>query len=250
MKFTNSDKFENLIQFVREVKELPRVTIDLQYCFAKKNCDFFRDYVKDFHKQTQRQHSKFKIVKAMSLGVALKELENSWDDYFMSIDGSARRNCKKALREGFTVGQISFNDWLQDIHEIVTSAEERQGRPMPKSLLDEGVRPNRNPPTLDPRHDYVFYGVEKDGRLVAYAGCFICGEVCMIESIYGHSSFQTSGVVPLLITEIAKDIISTRETVKYYVYGTTYGARKSMQRFKQKFRFNPARVHWKLGEKE
>src|SRR5262249_38502859 len=50
----------------------------------------------------------------------------------------------------------------------------------------------------------------------------------------------------LLILEVAREIYASYPTVKYYAYGTYFGASESMRRFKRKFLFYPHRVTWKL----
>ena len=51
----------------------------------------------------------------------------------------------------------------------------------------------------------------------------------------------------LVIVEAARDILENYPGVKYYMYGTTYGASETLRRFKRKFRFVPTKVKWVLG---
>lgn len=231
----------------RELGSLPSLTINLRYAETQRNEEFFRRYTMDFYRETQRRHRKLPLVKAMTYGVALKVMEDDFDAYFMSLDGSARRNYKKARRNGFEFGKLDYNEKLDEIREILASAEVRQGK-MPEHLLKgETVAPVRNPVSKTDIHDYPFYGVTREGKVRAYAGCFVCGDLCMIESIYGHAEYQSFGVVPLLIISIAREILEEYPGVRYYGYGTMYGASREMQRFKRKFRFEPAKVKWVLG---
>ncbi len=70
----------------------------------------------------------------------------------------------------------------------------------------------------------------------------------MVEQIYGHAKYQADGVVPLLIIGMAQDIMENHERVKFYGYGSFYGAGITMRRFKRKFGFLPKRVTWRLGD--
>ena len=238
-----------LLKLFREIRSIPRLTIDLRYRETERNADFFRRFTKDFYRETRKRHPRFPLVRALTFGIAIKELEEDFDAYYMSLDGSARRNDKKAKRLGYTFGRIDFNERLEDIKKVVASTETRQGRAMPERLLRGEIKPNTNPPTETDVHDYPYYGVEAPdgGGLAAYAGCFICGDVCMIETIFGHAEHQSNGVVPMLITGIAADLIENFPTVTHFMYGTVYGASESLQRFKRKMRFQPHRVRWKLG---
>jgi hypothetical protein len=212
---------------------------------TEENEEFFQRYTRDLYRETQKRHPKFPLVKALEYGYAVKVLEGTFEDYFMSVDGSARRNYKKALRNGFEFGRIEYNRRLDDIGEIHGSATYRQGR-MPDRLLKAEVKPVDNPETRTKYHDYPFYGVTREGKLHAYAGCFVAGEICMIETIYGHADMHSFGVVPLLILSIVEDLLANYPQVRYYSYGTMYGASEELQRFKRKFRFLPMRVTWEL----
>jgi GNAT superfamily N-acetyltransferase len=96
-------------------------------------------------------------------------------------------------------------------------------------------------------HDYPYFGITRDGRLYAYAGCFVAGEFCEIQTIYGHAAHQPDGIIPLLITSIAECLIRDYSEVKYYSFGSYFGANETMRRFKRKFGFQPHKVTWKLG---
>ena len=69
----------------------------------------------------------------------------------------------------------------------------------------------------------------------------------MLEHVYGHADRQPDGVVPMLIVGIAEHLIRQRPMVKYFCYGTYFGASTTMRRFKRKFLFEPHRVDWQLG---
>lgn len=236
-----------MLSALREVLSLPALTIDLQHRRALENAPFFSRYTQEFYKETRKRHRRLPLIRQYAIGFAIHSLPKAFDDYFMNIEAAARRNWKKANRNDFTFRLFNFNDHLPEIRQIVASAEVRQGK-MPDRLLQGDIKENQNPPSTAPGHDYPFYGVfDSDGTLRAYAGCFLCGEICMIETIYGHDDFQKLGVVPFLIIEIARTLIEQYPEVSHYAYGTYYGASESLQRFKRKFGFLPKRVQWKLG---
>ena len=236
-----------LVGQIKTLRSLPKLSVDLRYSETAENEDFFRRYALGFYKQTQRRHPKFPVVKAMTYGAAIKVLEGDFETYYMSLDGAARRNHKKALRKGYVARRIDFNTHLDDVRAILASAAVRQGREMPERLRKGEISENTNPASNNDIHDYPFYGTLLDDRLVAYTGCFVCGEICMIETIYGHADFQSDGVVPMAIIEGARHVMENYPGVKYYMYGTTYGASDSLRRFKKKFRFMPTKVKWVLG---
>ncbi|GAB4554295.1 MAG: hypothetical protein Tsb0017_06420 [Geothermobacteraceae bacterium] len=164
----------------------------------------------------------------------------------MVIDASARRNYKKSIKKGYDFRKIDYNDHLDEIWEIRKSADVRQGKVDPR-FLEKRPKECRNPKSKSNMHDYPYYGVfSPSGKLVAYAGCFICGEIAMIEHIYGHKEYEKDRVVPRLIIDIGNDLYRSYPNSFNYAYGTYFGAKPEMRRFKKKFNFLPHFISWKL----
>jgi hypothetical protein len=224
---------------------MPRAVISLRAADAESENDpFYARLVRDFYAAARRRHRKFPLVRALEWGVALCPLTGRFDDYSAQVESSARRNYRKATRLGYTTQRVVYNERLDDIAAIWRSTDVRQGE-MPADFRDGKVQPCHNPPSRSPLHDYPYLGVLKDGRLVAYAGCLVCGDLCMIEQIFGHADFQADGVVPMLIVDVARHVCERHPSVRWYGYGTFFGAGRSMRRFKRKFGFAPHRVLWR-----
>src|SRR5579875_49011 len=233
------------VRDLRELFNLPQLTINLMYEDTKDNDPFYGKIVKDFYKDSLSWHPKYPFLAKFRHGVATCVLPTSFDAYFMKIEASARRNYKKESRCGYIFSKIQFNDYLEDIGAIRSSAEYRQGK-MSEEWLRQPPRPVANPPSQTDVHDYSYFGVLREGRLYSYAGCFIAGEMCHLEQIFGHERFQPDGIVPMLIISIANYLYTTHPHVKYYIYGSYFGAGETMRRFKRKFGFLPHRVTWVL----
>jgi len=201
--------------------------------------------VRDAFRAMTRRHRRFPLIRADEYGVALCRLPATFDAYFMSIEAAGRRNVKKAERAGYAFARLDCNAHLADIADIIRSAKTRHAS-MP-DLPDGGLRPCANPPSRSAAHDYPYFGVTRAGRAVAYAGCLVCGEICMIEQILGRADMQADGIVPMLIIGVARHVIRHHPLVKYYSYGLYFGANETMRRFKRKFRFEPHKVKWVLG---
>lgn len=230
-----------------EARSLPALVIDLQYARTAGNEPFFAGIVRDFHHEAMRRHRKFPLVRQYEYGFCVCVLPKSFDEYFRSIEGAARRNYKKSLRLGYQFSRLDYNAHIDEITAILGSSEARQGRPMPAKLLERASGGIDDPRSLSNRHDYPYYGIFRDGRLYAYASCLIAGELCAIQTIFGHVDHQDDGIVPMLIIGLAESAIRDYPHVKYYAYGSYYGASTTMQRFKRKFGFMPHVVRWKLG---
>ena len=225
---------------------MPSVSVNLMHAATAENDAFYARLVCELYAQANRRHRKFPLIRQFEYGVALCPLPETFDKYFMAIEASARRNYKKSLRSGYEFRRIRYNDYLADIADIRRSAPVRQGA-LPDEFLKREVEPIADPPSRTNIHDYPFFGIVRDGKLVACAGCFVAGEICMIEHIYGHAQYQHDGIVPMLIIGIAEYTLAHYPVAKYYAYGTFFGAGQTMQRFKKKFLFMPHRATWKLG---
>lgn len=224
----------------------PQIAVDLMYRDTHRNDPFYRALVLDFYRSARLRHPKLLLCRRLSHGVALATLPGTFDEYFMKIEAAARRNFKKAQRLGYEFSRIAYSEHLEDIGEILRSTEFRQGR-MSQELLAAPLKPSQNPVSQTSIHDFAHFGILHEGVLRAYAGCFIAGEICLIERIFGHATLQGDGIVPMLIISIAEQLYQRHPNVKYYGYGTYYGAREEMRRFKRKFLFTPHRVLWNVG---
>ncbi len=238
---------KRLATLVAEARGLPSATINLRCPETAGNDPFFDRLVRDFYRDAMRRHRKFPLVRNYQYGFTVCHLTSDFNDYFMSIEGAARRNYKKSLRLGYSFERIDYNAHLEDVTAILRSTEMRQGRPMPAHLMSRGALRIDNPPSRSALHDYPYFGIVRDGRLYAYASCLVAGDLCSIETIYGHAEYQADGIVPMLIIAIAEHVIQRHPDVSCYSYGTYFGATETMRRFKRKFGFIPHRVRWVLG---
>jgi len=234
-----------LKQFL-DIRRMPHVTVDLMYRVAERNDEFYQHATREYYDYTQTRIRKFPLVKKDRYGVALCVLPETFDEYFMSVEAAGRRNVRKAERNGYTFERIPFNTFLGDISEIWKSTTVRQGA-VPDYLSKGEVKPCNNPETQTNVHDYPYFGVLKEGKLVAYAGCLISGELGAIEQIYGHAAYQQDGVVPMLVVGMVGYMMEHYPSVRFFTYDTFFGASETLRRFKRKFGFVPHKVTWKLG---
>ena len=236
---------QRLFDLIRSIWKMPRITIDLMANRTVGNDPFYAELVTGFYAEARGWHKRVPLIRAFEWGVALCVLPQLFEDYFMLIEASARRNYKKALRFGYSFRRINCNDHLSEIKVIRCSATVRQGA-LPNTFLEAEVRPCENPVSLSNLHDYPYFGVFKEGQLVAYGGGMVAGEVFCLEHIYGHAAFHADGVVPMLVIGIAEHLYANFPRVRYYAYGTFLGAGSTLQRFKKKFKFLPHKVIWVL----
>ena len=235
----------NYVDAFQQARQIPRIKIDLIANEAQDN-PYYHNIVRQFYRDARRLHRKFPLVRNLQWGVALCRLPESFEKYFMMVEGAARRNYKKARRLGYEFRPLDYNNHLDEVTAIWRSTHVRQGE-MPKDFLTQRAKPHTNPPSPSTTHDYPYFGIfNADGELRAYASCLVSGELCMIEHIYGHAKYQSDGCVPMLIISMCEFMYEHHPQVKYYGYGTYFGASKTMKRFKRKFALTPHKVTWVL----
>jgi len=227
---------------------MPSVTVDLMHAATSQNDPFFGRIVHEFYVDANRRHRKLPFLRRFTHGVALCVLPSSFEQYFMMIDASARRNYKKAVREGCTFRPIEINKHLAEIGAIRSSSDVRQGKLVPEHYRSgEPAKPFDVHRSLCRSHDYVYFGAFLHDNLIGYAYALIAGEFCGIEHVLGHAEHLSLGVVPQLIISMAKNLYENHPMVKYYAYGSYFGAAETMRRFKRKFGFLPHRVRWLMN---
>jgi hypothetical protein len=238
-------KLPRLWTDLRAALSLPRIRIHLMADAARDNDPFFLDCVRRYHRDAVRRHPKLPLIRNREYGIAVCVLPADHEAYLRKIEASARRNIKKAQRLGYAFRRIDPNDWLEDLGAILRSTDTRQGK-MPDHLLEGTIARVTDPPSRSKIHDYPYFGIVKDGHCWAYATCLVAGEMINIGDIYGHDAAKADGLVPLLISEIARYALEQHPTVRYFVYDKYFGASETLRRFKTKFDFLPHRVSWSL----
>lgn len=242
-------RLQGVADDLREIRDMPVLTINLMLKRTVENDPYYRDLTISWYEEATGRHPKFKIIPFLKWGVAVATLPRTHEDYFMYIEAAARRNFKKAKRAGYRFSPIESKDHLDDIREIRQSTDVRQGK-VPDDMLYGEVKAPKDPKPRSHYHGYPYYGVFHEDKLVAYASCFVGGELCALEHILGHADYQSDGIVPMMLIGIAEDLYKNHPAVRYFMYGSYFGAAPKMRRFKKKFRFFPHRVYFKLDTRE
>jgi hypothetical protein len=238
-------RLARVVDDLRAMLSMPRIRIALMHEQTSGNDPFYERIVREFFESATRPHPKYKVLPAMRYGVACCVLAGESRAYQALIESSGRRNYKKAVRLGYSFRRIDFNDHLDAVARIRRSTDTRQGK-VPDEFFDD-VKPTNDPPSRSSVHDYPTFGVFFGDELRAYASCLVSGELMMVEHILGHADFVADGVVPMLLIEMIQYGQKQYPCVKFYCYGSFFGANPTMRRFKTKFGFVPHRVDWVLG---
>jgi hypothetical protein len=241
----NMMNIKNLFADIIAALKKPKLSIDLGLKAAEANHPFYLNVVNDFYQSARKPHPKFPLIKSLQYGVALLPMPSSYDKYLKTLASSARGSINKAKKNNYQFQRINYNDHLKEISDIHRSTSIRQGK-MPQEFLSQKLKAINDPQSVDDRHDYPYFGILKDGHLVAYAGCLVAGEMLLLSTIFGHDKYKSYGIVPYLIACIADYKYKNYPHVKYYIYDKYYGASISLRFFKRKLRFEPHTVTWQL----
>lgn len=197
--------------------------------------------IADTYRSFTRRHPKYKLVQYKSWGAALIDLAHcaSVEHYFERIKGKNHGAyfAKKARGRGYVVREIDRNDHVDAIHDINTSAPERQGRPMDDNYL-------RKQEHFDNLPNFRYFGVfDAQGKLVAYCTLGWYGNFCAFGQLMGYRN--NDGIMHLMIAEIVARLIEEGR-VHYVMYDTFFGALPGLQQFKTILGFEPYRAIYRL----
>ena len=198
------------------------------------------ELVRRTHRLFTKPHPRYRVVRHKSLGVALIDLRAypSGEAYLHALRQRdyAGYHSRRARERGYTVAEIDRNDYIDDIHRINTSLDERQGRPMDpvyaartERFAADGLR---------------HYGVlDKHGRLVAYGDVGVYGNFAATDRLLGYRNGD--GVMYLLLADLACRLIDDGR-LDYLMYDTYLGALPGLRNFKKKLGFRPYRIRYSI----
>lgn len=225
-----SHLFDLLIQIVR----LP--VAHLHFCL-----DINPDNVMSTYKYYTKPHIRYKLFKNKSLGVALVDLGRfgTKEEYLANINGhnQGAHHAKKAKSRGYIFCEIDGNNYINEIYEINTSLENRQGKPMSESYLEKVER-------YESVKNVKYYGVlNSAGKLMAYCSLGFYGDFAAFSRLIGHRN--NDGAMHLLVTEVICFLINDG-ALKYVMYDTFFGAQPGLKTFKTILGFKPYRVKYSI----
>jgi len=227
-------KLSQLFNLALNIRKLPVARLEFRL-------DMNPDDVRRMHAHFTKPHPKYKIFQNKSLGAALLDLKRyaSPDDYMASVKGrnSAEHHARKARSRGYKVAEIDKNDFVDDLHEINTSLDSRQGRPM-----EEAYRQKRT--HFQREKNYKYFGVfNAAGKLTAYSDLGFYGNFVAFDRLLGLRN--NDGAMHLMVTEIICQMIESR-AYGYLMYDTFFGASPGLKTFKTMLGFEPYRAKYSL----
>jgi hypothetical protein len=228
---------DNILRHYNTLVQIIRLPV--AYLYFQKNID--PENIKSTYRYYTKPHPRYKIIRHKTLGAALIDLQdfNTLEKYLDHIKG---KNCgayhaKRARSRGYVVTEIDRNRYVDAIHAINTSVENRQGRPMAKHYQEKQEH-------FEALKHFRYYGIlNKEGQLVAYGNLGLYGNFAGFSHLIGIRN--NDGIMHLLVVEIISQLIG-QQAVRYVMYDTYFGAQPGMQTFKKILGFRPYRAKYAL----
>lgn len=155
---------------------------------------------------------------------------------------TARKRANRAERRGYTFHEVKREEHSEELFEINTSAERRQGRPMSESYTK---RYEYSPLPKYPceRHQVRTYGVKSpEGRLVAYLWLYVSGQLRLCSSIIGHAAHLENDVMYLLFRGMLK--AEQRDPDAVVVYHTWDNGTDGLRFYKERVGLRDTAIGW------
>ncbi len=165
--------------------------------------------------------------------MALLRVPNQCLEYLNSLERDNRRKIRVAQREGYEFREFDWDAHLDDIYEINTSKEIRQGEPM-RGWYRNPVQPRRH--THDELRHKKYLGGFKDGKLYAYFHFYLCVNIAVGKHYLGHAQHLKNGIMNGLMAYTIQECIRL-SNVSWIIYGD-WQKTGSLRLFKQHLGFD------------
>jgi hypothetical protein len=153
---------------------------------------------------------------------------------------TARKRANRAANLGYRFAEIERERYDEDIFQINTSLDVRQGRPMGHGYRERShFLPLPEYPCT--RHAIRTFGVLSGRRLVSYLWLYRSGELALVSSILGHGEYLHHDVMYLLFQGVVE---SEAEHGGYLVYNRHDSGTDGLRYFKERLGFQPTEVDW------
>jgi hypothetical protein len=160
--------------------------------------------------------------------------------------GRHRTARKRALRceaRGYTFAQIKRELYSDELHEINTSTDRRQGRPMSESYTRH-YQYARLPKYPCERHQVRTYGVKApDGKLVAYLWLYVAGQLRLCSTIIGHAAHLENEIMYLLFRGMVETEYE-RDPDGVVMYHRWDNGTDGLRFYKERVGLGPTLVEW------
>lgn len=180
-------------------------------------------------------------VPKYSRGVSVLPVPASVDEW-RAEHRTARKRADRSARLGYRFDRVDNSQHTDAIHEINTSKQERQGRPMSSGYLEKRAH-GRLPDYACDRHYLRTYGVLRDDVLRAYLTLYRLGDLALVSMILGHGEHLRNDVMYLLFQGVVEDQASRGGVLFYNRHDS---GTDGLRFYKERLGFRSGDVDWVL----
>ena len=174
-------------------------------------------------------------------GVSIMDCPETLEDW-RAAHRTARKRAAHSLRLGYWFSEVDYSQYDDDIYEINTSLEQRQGRPMSVGYLDY-AKHSKLPDYPCSAHRIITYGVLEADRLRAYLTLYRCGELGLISQILGHGDHLRGDVMYALFQGMIADQAGYGGVLYYNRHDS---GQEGLRYCKERLGFSEGNVEWIL----
>jgi hypothetical protein len=174
-------------------------------------------------------------------GVSLMSCPGSLDEW-RTEHRTARKRADRCARRGYTFSEISYADYADDIFEINTSLEQRQGRPMADGYRERREH-GRLPEFPCHLHNTRTYGVLRGRKLRAYLTLHRSNELGMVSMILGHGDHLADEIMYLLFAGMVEDQAGNAGILYYNRHDS---GQDGLRFYKERVGFAEGDVAWSM----
>jgi hypothetical protein len=189
--------------------------------------DVVDDFVRVYGTRTTREEGRT----LLRYPLALLRLPSVHDAYLDGVGPKTRNVIRKAAKSGYVCREFIWNEHLDEIYEVNTSTDTRQGEPM-HGWYREPVEPREE----SPRKKY--YGAFRENRLRGYLHLVLSGDFGFVRHFMGHAEHLAGGVMNGLISWTVEQHAGD-PTIAWLKYGAFATEAEGMSAFKRHAGFAP-----------
>lgn len=192
-------------------------------------------------KEFKKRKAKFLyLIPHKAIAIALLEKDkyrNDFATYYETVKGknSVKYFHQQACKKGAEFRVIDPALFEDDIFEVNTSLETRQGKDIKQEYLQRG--------NITRGEGMEVYGVFIEDKLVGYIRTLHLGDTIFINNILGHGAYLKAGIMYFLLLEVLQ-VYFDRNDLKYIIYDSYWGNSRGLALFKKRFHFEPTKVKW------
>lgn len=174
------------------------------------------------------------------LSAAILPLPASYEAYLRAIGDKSRNMVRKPEKAGFRIGRFDKNNHLEDIYQIHTSLDVRQGQPLQDHYRLRPHASYKGRAAWELVSEEWWGAFNPEGRLVGYVYLPGTNGEYLTSRIMGHGDYLKFGIMNALVAEIVRAHAGERGHILYgmYEHGTD-----GLRRFKDSMGFVPVPLH-------